>query len=495
MLSHSNVSVGTVETIAWRRALVALALGCIITLVGFRQTVVSMTTIWVGSATYSYCLLIVPIVGVLIWRLRDQVRDIIPTCSFAGLTAYFCSVLVWFSGNVADVQIVQQVALVAMLDSLVWAMLGTAVATSLRFPLGFLCLTVPFGDGIVPTLQQGTATVVVAALRLSGIPAFQDGFVLLTPNGNWQVAEACSGIRYLIASIVIGVLVAGVAYKSWKRRIIFLLLSVLLPIVANAIRAYGIVVLAYLTSNAIATGVDHVIYGFVFFSLTTALLLTVAIRWYEPVPNRGPRRVNQVSNAPNSALLVANVLAIVVAVVSAGAASEFLWSRTPATPGAAAFVVPVGWTPVRNLDDEWAPEPKALRQRTTANFSSGLNQVATCFGWYPEGRRGVELINETNLVGESGVWTVLGSGTRQVVIRGEPVVVAEYQIKRGPERRLVWVWYSIGGQITSSPYHLRLIEASDRLRGRPQGTSLYAVSAPYQSDPLEASNALDSFLK
>ena len=495
MIAPPTINVGVAVTVAWRRALVALALGCVITLIGFRQTVLSMTRIWLESSTYSYGLLVIPIVGLLVWRLRDRLRNLYPTGSVAAMAAFVCSVLLWLCGNIADVQIVQQIALVAMLGSLIWTMLGTGVATVLRFPLVFLFFAVPFGDGIVPMLQQLTANFVVSALRLSGIPAFQDGLSLMTPNGSWQVAEACSGIRYLIASIVIGVLVAGVAYRSWKRRLVFLALSVLLPIVANAIRAYGIVVLAYLTGNALATGVDHVIYGFVFFSLITITLIAIAIRWSEGQSNSARVDVGHAANSTNSAFLVASLVCVTVVMVSALALSQFLWSRVPAAPDANGFATPVGWTPVSELDNEWAPEPTALRQRTVETFSSGATQVSTCFGWYSGGQRGVELINTGNLVGDSGVWSVLGGSTREIVIRGRPAAVAEHEIVHGREHRMVWLWYSIGGQLTSNPYRLRLIEAGNRLLGRPKITALYAVSASYRSDPSEAFNALDSFLK
>ncbi len=496
MLSQPALSVGISGTIAWRRVLIALTLACIITLIGFRQTVVSMTRIWAGNGTYSYGLLIVPIVGLLVWRLRDPLRNLRPTGSVLGMAAFFCSALLWLAGNIADVQIVQQIALVAMLDSLIWAMLGTAITSILLFPLVFLFFAVPFGDGMVPVLQQWTASFVVAALRLSGIPALQDGFVLSTPNGNWQVAEACSGIRYLIASIVIGALVAGVAYKSWKRRVVFMLFSILLPIIANAIRAYGIVVLAYLTGNAIARGVDHVIYGFVFFSVITAVLMIVAIRWYEPHTYSSDPHASQTANSPSSsAFLVASLAFVTVAVLSAIGVSQFLWSRVPTTPDATALAAPAGWKSVEELDNEWAPEPAALRQRTIETFSSGSSRVSACFGWYPGGRRGVELINTSNLVGDSGVWTVLGRGTRKVMIKGRPAVVAEHEIMHGRDHRLVWMWYSTGAELTSDPYRLRLIEAGNRLIGEPRNTALYAVSSPYSSDPSEAFNALDSFLK
>jgi exosortase A len=483
-------------TTAWLGPLIALATAGMVTLFAFRQTMASMVTIWNGSSTYSYGFVIVPLCALLVWRRRDDLRTLHPTTSLLGLTLFFFSAGLWVAGNVADVQVIQHIALITMLDALVWTFLGNASVRVLRFALLFLFFAVPVGDSLVPLLQQWTAAFTVNALRLSGIPAVQDGLILSTPSGNWQVAEACSGIRYLIASIVIGVLVAGVAYRSWKRRITFQLLSALLPIIANAVRAYGIVVLAYLSGNAIATGVDHVIYGFVFFSLLTAILLTVAFRWSEPVT--AATLPGAASNEPSArpVRLVANLAMIVIIAVSATALTGFLWSRTPAIPMAAnGLAAPPGWIAVDNLDQEWAPEPTSIRARTIETFLSGPREVSVCFASYSGDRRGVELINSSNAVGRSGAWTLLGSSAQAATIAGRPLMVAEYTIARGSRHRLVWTWYSIGDQFTSDPYQLRAIEARNRLFGHPQNTVLYAVSAPFQSDPSEASSILADFLK
>ncbi len=496
LLAEPRLNAGEEAITVWGRPLIALAVAGLVTLLAFRQTVASIVTIWNGSSTYSYGFVIVPICALLVWRRRDDLKSLHPTTSLPGLALFFFSAIFWVAGNVADVQLIQHIALIAMLDAVVWTFLGNASVRVLRFALLFLFFAVPVGDSLVPLLQQWTAAFTVNALRLSGIPAVQDGLVLSTPSGNWQVAEACSGIRYLIASIVIGVLVAGVAYRSWKRRITFLLLSALLPIVANAIRAYGIVVLAYVSGNAIATGVDHVIYGLVFFSLLTAILLTVALRWSEPATaSTAPRIVlDRPGTAPTA--LAANLLAIVVIAVSAITLTGFLWSRTPAvSPAVISFAPPAGWLPADNLDREWAPEPSSIQPRTIKTYTSGSQAVSVCFASYSEDRRGVELINSLNVVGKSGVWAVLGSSSRETTIAGKPAAVSEYTIARGPNRRLVWVWYSIGDQLLSDPYLLRAMQAQNRLLGRPQSMALFAVSAPFQSDSAEASEALASFLK
>jgi exosortase/archaeosortase family protein len=107
-------------------------------------------------------------------------------------------------------------------------------------------------------------------LRASGIPVFREGNKIVIPSGAWLVVEACSGVRYLLASLMVGTLFAYLNYQSARRRWTFVALSILIPIVANWIRAYLIVMLGHLSGNKIAVGVDHLIYGWLFFGVIIA---------------------------------------------------------------------------------------------------------------------------------------------------------------------------------------------------------------------------------
>src|SRR2546423_1258251 len=89
---------------------------------------------------------------------------------------------------------------------------------------------------------------------------FAHGFVRF-PTGSWWIVEACSGLRYLIASAMVGMLYAYLAYRSLSRRIAFVAASLAVPILANWLRAYMIVMIGYLSGNRLAVGIDHIIYG------------------------------------------------------------------------------------------------------------------------------------------------------------------------------------------------------------------------------------------
>jgi exosortase len=86
--------------------------------------------------------------------------------------------------------------------------------------------------------MEHTADFTLAALRLTGIPVYREGQFFSIPSGNWSVV--CSGLRYLIASVTVGVLYAHLTYRSALRRALFIAASIVVPIVANWLRAYMI---------------------------------------------------------------------------------------------------------------------------------------------------------------------------------------------------------------------------------------------------------------
>jgi exosortase A len=483
----------------WIRPLVGLALAGLVTIFLLRATAGSMVSIWYGSRTYSYGFVVVPISAFLVWRRRTELKSVHPTASFIGLALVLLFAVIWLGANVADVRVVQQFALVGLVVALVWTFLGTQAVRVLGLALLFLFFAVPAGESLVGPLQQFTAAFTVNALRFSGIPAVQDGLVLSTPSGDWKVAEACSGVRYLTSSIVVGVLFAGVAFHSWKRRIVFVLISGLVPILANAVRAYLIVALAYLTNNRMATGVDHVIYGWVFFSLVTALVISLALGWHEPEVRRAQPARSSI-DPPLAPILVTRLLwwmaIVILIVVSASSTADFLWSRTPPNQLATKlWSGPPGWLEAADADHDWAPNFETIESETSETFRDGSREVSLYTATYPAKRRGMELVNSSNAVGAPGEWDLVGSDKRVVVMGGRSVKVAEYVLASGGQLRIVWMWYLTDDHLTASPYRIKALQAESRLFGRPQNVSLFAISARSNSGPSQAIGDLSDFLR
>ncbi len=186
----------------------------------------------------------------------------------------------WLLGEVGAVNAVSQFAFVAMLVLAVPAILGIEITRAMLFPFGFLFFSVPLGEFLLPTLMAHTADFTIAALRAIGRAGLSRRHAQFTvPNGRWSIVEACSGVRYLIASLVVGTLFAYLNYTAMWRRLVFVGVSIVVPIVANWIRAYMIVMLGYLSNNRIATGVDHIIYGWLFFGMVMLIMFMIGARW------------------------------------------------------------------------------------------------------------------------------------------------------------------------------------------------------------------------
>ncbi len=82
--------------------------------------------------------------------------------------------------------------------------------------------------------------------------------------------------------MVLGLIYASVVYRSRKRQLMFVLVaSIAVPIAANGVRAYGIILLAYLTNNRLAVGVDHIVYGWLFFIVIQLALFAIGLYWRE----------------------------------------------------------------------------------------------------------------------------------------------------------------------------------------------------------------------
>ena len=163
-----------------------------------------------------------------------------------------------------------------------WALAG---------PLLYLYFLVPFGEFLTPALQDVTTFFIRHGLEALGVPAYIDGYVIEIPQGTFFVAEACAGLRFLIASIAFGCLYALMMYRSPVRRGVFILVSIIVPVIANGFRGIGIVYLGYLLGSAQAAAADHVIYGWVFFSAVILLLIALGLPFrQDEIPIRSVSR-------------------------------------------------------------------------------------------------------------------------------------------------------------------------------------------------------------
>lgn len=263
------------STVTDKRFLIIASLLLLTWGVLYQDALLAMESIWSRSDTFAHGYFIFPISLWLFWRDKEVLLQAKIKQSWFALPFLLGSLFVGVFSYAVDISVLSQLSAVVSFIAIVWLMLGDKLAWHYKFPLVFLLFSVPMGENLIPWLQDVTAWFTVAFLKINGIPVFRDGLYIQVPTGMFEVAVACSGIRYLIASVAVGTLYAYLTYQKAYKQWLFILFAVALPILANGLRAYGIVAIAYYSDMEYATGADHLIYGWIFFGFVIMIMFWV----------------------------------------------------------------------------------------------------------------------------------------------------------------------------------------------------------------------------
>lgn len=249
---------------------------------------------WWNIDTYNHILLIPLIIAWLVALRRDDLARIEPKAWLPGLALVLGALTLWLIGRATGINLVAHAGAVAALQAAVVAVLGLRTSAILFLPLTFMVFLVPFGDELIPALQMITADIAITLTHWSGVRAAIDGIFIDTPVGLFIVAEACSGVKFLVAMVALGTLVCFTAFESWTRRALFMLACVIVPILANGVRAWGTIYIAQSQGVEFAEGFDHIFYGWIFFAIVVAILLGAAWHFIEREPEDAGWSLDQI---------------------------------------------------------------------------------------------------------------------------------------------------------------------------------------------------------
>jgi len=488
----------------WQKSLLALIASFALLLGLNIQTLSSMVSVWMGATTYHHCFFVLPISLFLIWQKRKDLARQIPCYEPRALIPLLAAALLWLVGRAGQIQLFEHVALIGMAISTTLAILGLTIGRLIAFPLIFLGFMVPFGDFLIPALQQFTANFAVLLIRMTGIPVFHDGIMIDTPSGRFEVAEACAGIRFLIANVVVATLFAHLAMKKPWKWVLFLCLSVIVPIIANGLRATGIMLIAYWTDNEYAAGVDHLVYGWGFFAAVMLLFLAIG-SWMADWPDEPIHAKLSSIDVDASPWHPAFALPLIALIAAAPAYAMLVLERTPnaitldaqlaLSPKLVQNLAPACETASEDSKD-WRPLFKK------ADFSRGLQldcggQTVDLFvAYYAYEREGAELVHYANRLADGESWTRISASWYAPEIEGLPASLRKEElIGRTADDRLVLAWYWVDGQLMARDWQVKAYQLYHKLLGKDEPSALIALSAPYNDDPSDALSGIAEVLK
>ncbi len=471
------------DSIAEKRVLAALAIVLVAIFSVFAvysETFALMVSVWLRSDTFAHGLLIIPVMVYLLYRARYILVECEPEVKWFGLVPLAVLVGLWLTARIGSVDVVSEIALIAMIPVMLMTMFGFRVLAAISFPVAYLIFAVPTGEFLLPPLIEFTTNGTVFLLQLTGIPAFQDGRFLTTPTGNFNVEDACSGLRYLIGATAIGVLFAYFFLQSWVKRIVFLCVVIFLTIFANVFRAYLIVVIAHLSDMRLAVGVDHFIYGWVLFGVLLAVIFLIGLRYSDSsgeLPLPAERSLRFAKTVSLHWKRFASVGVACIAVLFAGPltlralpAMSSVVSSGIGLPGQiddAVFVMDYQRLPWLEAD------PGPMERHSEYRVGPGRFFVQVLLG--SPAMEGRDASSFRNRFGASE-FRVIADDRVTLEIDGKDVSVNQLRLRRSGRDVLVNYWFVVGDLVTANSVVAKFAEVWQILSGGEGRTALVSLA-------------------
>jgi exosortase A len=255
----------------------AILAACLVLL--YFRVLQGLVSDWIHLPDFSHGFLI-PIVSLyLVYERRKQYSVLSPSSNWAGLPLLFFGVMLLLLGNLATEYFTMRFSILVVLGGIILFLLGKEFLKTLLFPIGFLIFMIPIPsvlmDRITFPMQLFASKVAARSLYLIGIPVLREGNIIQLANTSLEVAEACSGIRSLISLLALSVVFAYFSQNTTWKRILLVLSTFPIAIIANAARVTGTGILANYYGDKVAQGFFHGFSGWILFVVAFVCLFIV----------------------------------------------------------------------------------------------------------------------------------------------------------------------------------------------------------------------------
>ena len=449
----------------------------------------SVIQVWYGNEIFNHGFFIVPGSLYLIYLKRSVVLSQKLTPSPLAFIVIIPSTLLYIVGAAGDVQLFMHLATFSLLPALIWFLVGNKAALSILFPLCFMFFSVPVGEQLIPYLQEVAADGSVILLRLTGVPLFRSGLYIEIPQGRFLVAEACSGVSFFIASFVIGSLYAYLNLVSKKRKALFVCFSLLFPVVANIVRVYGIILIAYWTDMEYAAGADHLIYGWFFFAFVIVCLLGIG----ELLRKKDKRKLEERSCSTKGiehsfSLFVALITVMLIAhawlyVINDKAlpvnSQQSTYTMTLQSCEASLFdLSPIFNNPTVQKEEHFLGQNEICNVSLYEAQFDGVNN---------------ELVSELNRVYDPELWSLVSDRDEEVWVESIALNLRANFLS-SPNGRIIKVvyWLSVGKKHFNSRVSAKLFEIRQALEGNRRMGTITIIAVPEDYDFTQLSSKIKS---
>jgi exosortase D (VPLPA-CTERM-specific) len=487
-------------------AMIALCLAFLGT--AYASALTEMVKVWLTSEEYSHGILIPFVAAFLVWQLRSTWQATIWQGSWLGCALVVVALLLNLLGKLSAILVLQQYAFVFTIWGLVLALAGRRVVAILWAPLLILLFMVPppnfFMNNLSAQLQLWSSHFGVSMMRMFGVSVFLEGNVVDLGSYKLQVAEACSGLRYLFPLLTLGFIMSYL-FKAelWKRALLFVS-SIPITIVMNSLRIGMIGIAVEQWGQGMAEGFLHDFEGWMVFMCSAGVLVLEMMFLARIGKRRRTWRelfgidVGPSSNVP-APLTMSRTAPFSLGLACIGVmslASVLMPERVEAKPQRDAFVgFPdrIGeWSGRRESVEKVFLDVLKLDDYITSNYSAAGGTVNLYIAWYDSQRSGQSAHSPRSCL-PGGGWRIEDLSAKRiegVAVATTPLIVNRALIRNGDQRQLVYYWFQQRGRVVTNEYLVKWYLFWDSLtRNRTDGALVRLVTPIHAGTSVENAEA------
>ena len=435
-----------------------------------------MVDLWLNTPEYSHAILIPPIAIFLAWQQKDSLERIPFEGDWRGVAVVLMGGALLVLGQFATIYVLVQYAYLITLAGLILAFTGARAFRLLAMPLLILVLMIPLPNFLLndlsTKLQLLSSAVGVWIIRLFDISVYLEGNVIDLGGYKLQVADACSGLRYLFPLMTLGFLIAYFYKGSLWKRIVLFLSSVPITILMNSIRVGTIGVMVEHWGIGMAEGFLHEFQGWAVFMLSAAMLLgeiallnrlgpesgtlrqLFGVEFPAPTPKGATlhqRRVPPSFRAATGLLLIFAIIALVLP-----RPVEIIPKRVSFTE----FPMQLGeWSGRSESMEGVYLDQLKLDDYLLADYTDGAGPPVNLYLSFYNSQRKGDAVHSPRACLPGGGWQMRDFGQRTltgVEVNGRPLRVNRTIIESGDQRQLVYYWFLQRGRVVTNEFAVKL---------------------------------------
>jgi exosortase A len=420
-----------------------------------------MVVLWLTTDTYMHGAFVLPLAAIMAKQKPWPTALSSPMNMGLSVLLIIAWMMLVLVGHLSMLNVVQQFALLSVIPLVVLLCYGLPIAWHYRAPLLLIFFAVPVGDFLVPFLQSITADMSVFFLQMSGVSVLRNGWYISIPAADFRVAEACSGINFLISTFTVAVFYAFTYMEKTHKRVAFIVMGLVVPLLANGVRVYLIIMIANWGNVEAATGFDHLVYGWIFFVFILVALFTIGHFWQDPAPvdsetgvmlNAKPMRLSARLNMLLGAMGLLSML--------------LFWYGSKDDSSPYNVSLPSGVAITEN--DILSPKFPMADSVTVEVIDSEIRLYRVVYANESVDKK---LISYQNRWFDGQIWSV--AETQKIKHDGNNFTVWKLADLSGRQSTLIFS-YCVGGQWYNSNIHVKLGQVKSRLLGTDRGGRAFA---------------------